>query len=763
MIIINHIKKSLKNFSPNNLVYLLVPLLLLIIFYASFFPFNQTFIGAWHDIYANSMYFSLLNENYFTTWNNLWAGGFPLIASPNSDKYYLFSFPFYLIFKDLSIVNVIILLHILIAYFAFFKLGSLITKNYNLIMIFSLFFAFSGIIFGRLETGHHLLLYGIAWIPLLYYFFLKIVVFDEATILNASLLSVVSVLIYFTGNIYYFVFAYLMILIFCLYYIVNKQLSRKILYFLMLSLILTTLLFSIKFVPDFGVSGSIIRQDIIDPLEGGGAIENDLASFVTGTGITPSFSKEETTVMVGVIPIFLMIIGLIYGKKEITIPSYFTFLFSIVWADGGKTALSFIHFLPFVNNFRVPGRIFGALLPLVLFLALYGVVALFDKIKSRKDFELSSEQKRGIIAGVAGMVVVKLLELPYQQTLTIETLIPVILVGSFIALLYFQRGSFRNIVYFFIFAIAVNILLILYINGIPAQDNLIKLLLAGILLTVFFIFIRKNTKKSVNNQIFCGILLVSIFLVLVGNIGFVTIFSPQFEKSPAIDIIQEIKKRPSENAQIWVLENGWAFQHMDFTYWDVVNHIHPMNLYQAYYLKTIPMLTYTLGNVTYFSADYIIDTQYLENGNQNLPEYTFKVKNISVYKPDHVLPNAFFIRNNQIYPLTIEKFSPDEVITSGDLSQGDVVVLKGAYYPGWKINGADAESVGNMIGTKLSSGTKNVRFNFDPLDYKVGIFLSGCGIILIFALIIKRKKIEQYIEKLSQPVFNHKSTKKKRQ
>jgi len=236
----------------------------------------------------------------------------------------------------------------------------------------------------------------------------------------------------------------------------------------------------------------------------------------------------------------------------------------------------------------------------------------------------------------------------------------------------------------------------------------------------------------------------------IGNIGFVTTFSPFFEKRPAIDIIQEIKKQPSENIQLWVLENGWAFQHMDFTYWDVTNKIHPMRLYLPYYLKTMPMLSYTIGNVTYFSADYIIDTQYLENGNQNLPEYTFKVRNISVYKPEHVLPNVFFIRDNQVYPLTIEKFSPDEVIACGELLQGDVVILKGAYYPGWKANGADAEPVGNMIGTKLPFGTKQIRFNFDPLDYKIGALLSGCGIIIVIALIIKRKENDGYISKISE-------------
>jgi hypothetical protein len=68
------IKEPIKFLSPHNLIYFFFPIILLIILYASFFPFNQVYIGEWQDIHANSMYVTLLNENYFTTWNNLWAG-----------------------------------------------------------------------------------------------------------------------------------------------------------------------------------------------------------------------------------------------------------------------------------------------------------------------------------------------------------------------------------------------------------------------------------------------------------------------------------------------------------------------------------------------------------------------------------------------------------------------------------------------------------------------------------------------------------------
>ena len=641
-------------------------------------------------------------------------------------------------------------------------MGSLITKNYNALLIFSLLFTFSGILLGRIYAGHHLLLYGLVWIPLLYYFFFKIVVFDECTLMNTIFLSIVSVLMYFTGNIYHFVLTYLIIFIFFLYYAISKKISRKILYYLALSIFLIILLISIKSIPDLVVSGSILRNDPIDPLAGGGSIEKDFSAFITGTGIDTLWGSYESAAMIGIIPLLLMIVALIYGRREITTPSFFAILVSFIWAAGGKTVLYFVHLLPIVNTFRVPGRIFGALLPLVLFLALYGAIILYEKFKNGDPFTLSSDQQKHIIIGLALVLLVKLFEFPYQEIISIERLIPVILIGIFIAIMYFQRGSFKNIIIFFIIAIIVNAVLILNANAIPSDANLIKLLLIGILLTAFFIYTVKTGKKSVNNQIFCGILLASILLMIVGNIGFVTTFNPMLDKSPAPEIINAIKKNTSDTAQLWVYETGWPIKHMEFTYWDVINGIHSMTLYTAYFLKTTPSLTYNIGNATYFSADYIIDTQYLENGNQNLPEYNFKVRNISVYKPEHVLPNVFFVRDNQVYPLKIEKFSPDEVIASGELLQGDVVILKGAYYPGWKANGADAEPVGNMIGTKLPSGIKQIRFNFDPLDYKIGALLSGCGILLIIALIIKRKEIDVYFSKLSEPVVSRKSKKKKK-
>lgn len=752
MLLSDSVKELAKRILSKEILYYIFPALLIIILYFMFLPFNQNYIGEWHDIFANSMYYSIIDQNYFITWNNLWSGGFPLYASPHSDKYYIFSFPFYLIFQNLTVVNYILLLHLLIAYFAFFKLGSLITKNKNALLIFSLFFAFSGIMLGRVYGGHHLLLYGLAWVPLLYYYFFKMAFFNEANIRNAICLAIVSALIYFTGNLYHFILAYLIILVFVLYLAIRQENSRKIFCYFVLAVLLTTLLISVKNIPDLSVSGSVLRQDIIDPLAGGGSVETDLSSFIFGMRIDSLWAQYESAVMIGVIPLLLMIVAFIYGRKDIVIPAFFAILFSCIWAAGGKTIFSFIHLLPILSDFRNPGRIFGALLPLVLLLALYGAIIIAEKLRNGERFALSPDQQKMIAIGAALLIAVKLCELPFQEMIDYQTIISVILVAGFMGLLYFQKGSIQNVLGYFVIALVINAIVLSQTYAIKGNTILVPLSLIGLLLIGAFLFMQKNPRGLGRSQVFCGILLAGIFLMMMGNLGsgYVNVNAPQLDKSAAPEIIKEIKNLPSENAHLWVYETGWPIKHMEYTYFDVVNNIHPMTLYSAYFLKTMPQLTYDIGNVTYFASDYIIDTQYLENGNQNIPESTFKVQNISVYKPEHVLPLAFYIRNNELYPLKIEKYAPGDVVASGQLFTGDIVILKGAYYPGWKVNGASAENTANMIGTQLSAPTEKIEFTFDPLDYKIGVLISVIGVLLLIVLFIKRREVDAAIADLTE-------------
>lgn len=744
-------KEKFRELSTKNIVYYVFPVLLIVFLYLAYLPFNQNYIGEWHDIFANSLYYTITGHDYLAPWNNLWAGGFPLTANPHSDKYYIFSFPFYFIFQNLSIVNLIILFHLLIAYFAFFKLGSLITKNNNVLLIFSVFYAFSGIMLGRIYGGHHLLLYGLAWLPLIYYFFFKMVLYKETTIWNMAGLTLVSTLVYLTGDLYHFVLIYLILLVFFAWYAVTGRISRKMVYYLLLSVVLTSLILSIKVIPDMGVTGAVMRQDVIDPLEGGGSIETDISSFLFGIRIDSLWAQYESGVMIGLIPILLLIVAFLFGKREIAVPAYCGILFSLIWAGAGKTVFFFLHLLPVVDNLRNPGRIFGALLPVILFLALYGAILLYEKLKNGEGLNLSKEQQKLVTLGVGFLVLVKVFELPYQQMITWQTFVSVLLIAAFIALLYFQKGSVRNILLFFLVALVANAAVLLAIYPLIATTPVLPgLLLTGLLLAGFFFFAGKGSRKTDPPQLLCGILLAAIFIMMLGNIGsgYVTLYKPNLEESPAQEIISKVKTMvPDNTTPLMVYETGAPIWHMDFTYWDMMNGIHPMSVYSAYYLKTMPAVSYPIGNVTYFTPDYIVDTQYRENGQPNIPFVTFKVQNMSVYVPDKVLPTAFAVRGEQMIPLKLEKYSSGNVVASGDLQAGDIVVLKGNYYKGWKINGVDATPDGTMISSRLPAPTRTVTFTFDPLDYKIGALLSLVGVIIVIVFIFKRKEADGYLSR----------------
>ena len=127
-----------------------------------------------------------------------------------------------------------------------------------------------------------------------------------------------------------------------------------------------------------------------------------------------------------------------------------------------------------------------------------------------------------------------------------------------------------------------------------------------------------------------------------------------------------------------------------------------MRAYYAYFLKnSVNYQGYLLGGVQYYPFDFYVDNGYLDSGNHSLKNITFSVNGIDVYRPDHVLPNVFVLRGDQFVPVTIEKFSSDEVIVTGNFKAGDIAVLKNSYYPGWKINSGDAQSVNNLTGGSL--------------------------------------------------------------
>jgi hypothetical protein len=734
--------------SSKTLIYLVLPLLFLIIVFPAALQPGHALISDYHDTICLVLPDVFLMQNPFALWNNQWLTGISDIASMNTDRFYPLSFPFFLVSQDIFIVTLILLLHLYIAYLAFFKLGSLLVKSPDLLFLFSTLYMFSGVLISRISIGHIFFVYAMAWIPLVFYFFLKITYGSEPTVKNIIALVLCEAMLVFCSASYYLFFANIILAIFFFYYLLTHQLSRAQLIALFASLGLFSLISAIKLIPNLTGLAFIERIDIINPLADGGSLENNLSSFLFGTPIDTVFGPYETMALIGVIPVLFVIIALVWGDRKITVPSFFALVFSLIWADGGRILVSFIHLLPLVSSFRNAGRIFGAIMPIVLLLSIYGVYLLQQRISSGELLATTREQKRSILFGVGILALIKILELPFMAVPSLEAALAVILVLGFILLLYLDKVTVSTLLCYFSLSLLVSATIILKNFSVLTDPVLLNTLVIGSIILCAILLLNRNIidRMWVKKQVFVCLLLVGILLSIAGNISVLKAPDPAFEKSPALQVIEKIQETPGANPQIWVYETGWPIQHMDFTYWFVKSGIHPMRAFYSYVPLYTPPLALQFNGTDYYTADYLVDTAYLENGNQNLPKVTYKVQNISIYKPEHVLSNAFVVRGeNSLVPVKVEKYSPDEIIISGSFSKGDTAILKTAFYPGWKINNADAINLINMPATRIQEDTERIVFRYDPVDAKIGMLLSIVGILSLIGLIIKRKEFEKFL------------------
>ena len=660
------------NISKKSIVYLILPLLLIVILFPTVIQSEHSFITNYSDtlLLLNSE-LSVIN-NPFSLWNNQWITGLPEYADPLSDRYYPLYYPVFILTQDIFIINLVVLIHLYIAYLFFFKLSGLMTRNSELRMISALFYVFSGVLLSRVFAGHVLLVFALAWIPLLYYAFFKIVWDEELTVKNIGIIAVSVALIFFTGALYYLFYSCLILGVFFAYYILKRKISKGALIAVFSAFTIGSLILSVKSIPVLIVSNALGRIDVINPLGDGGSLENNLASIIFGTPIDQVFGFYESIVLIGIIPVLLVILALIFGREDRMVPAFFAIIVAFIWADGGNTLLSFLHLLPGLTNFRVAGRVLGALLPLLLLLAIYGFDLLNTRMKSGEPLIPDPRQKLNIAFGTGILIVVKILELPFQSNISFEAGLSVVFIALFVCLLYFNRATMRNLLVFLTASCLIDAYIIIRSASGLSQETGIKVLVILALVIAVIVFFNRGRLHipSRKTNYTCIFLIVGLGVALLGNASYLKISDPMLDESPAIAIIENITPADTDGHQIWVLENGWPIKHLDFTYWFIKNGIHPIRAYYPYFLNTMINPVYTIGNVTYYTSDYLVDTAYLENGNQNLPNATFKVNNISVYKPDNVLPNAFIVRNNQLIPSKIDKFSPDEVSISGQFLVG---------------------------------------------------------------------------------------------
>ncbi|MCQ8894532.1 MAG: hypothetical protein NQU46_07900 [Methanolinea sp.] len=674
-----------------------------------------------------------------------------------SDRFYPFSFPAFFLTGDIFVINGVLIAHLVIAYLTSFALFSLLKREYDIplpvLALFSLVYACSGAMLARIMVGHIFIVYALAWIPLLYYAYFRIVRYYEHTMSNILIFLISSLFILFSASVYYLFFAYLFIALLLGFEYLQFR-DWKIVLPLVMGITLFFLVGAIKIVPGLFIEDWIVRVDPIDPLSNGGSLESNLASFIFGTSITKGFQIAgfqfgdfESMVLIGLIPVFFLILGFIFGQKKWIIPVFLSLVAALIWADGGKTLLSFVHLFPVVQSFRCPGRIFAPLVPLLLLVSIQGFAISLEKFRTQGKFSLTAEQKRFILYGAGVLIALKLTEIPFQETVTPESWVSIIFIAAVIILLYFDRMSTNVLLVSMIVGLGLNAIGIALNHPISTVGAMGTAAGIGVILAItMWLSCRELRAFGKPALILSLILLLGIIIPITGSISHLSPVDPRLDESPAREIAETLHTRMSGTAQSWVLTTGQSYYYIDYTYWLIRQGLHPVRAYYAYYLENSVDTAYKIENTTYYSADFIVDIQSLKNGETILPGVSFTSAGIPVFQPQNVLPNVFILRHGTVLPVSIITFEPDRVIARDSFSPGDIVILKYSYFEGWTVNGEKAVPAGNMIGYRVTAPVDEVIFKFDFMPYKAGLVLSLGGVVLVGILFMMRKRIERMMQ-----------------
>lgn len=692
----SEIKDLLHNKNKIDLKSILLPLIAIVLIAISYSFWTISAEGMLpgdnHDIIsesisATSLVKSILEYHQFPLWNNFWITGLPEYASSASTLYYPFATLFYLAFGTPDAYNYIIPFHLFLSAFAFWLFSSTVTSNKSMRFYGSVTYMLSGVISAKINMGHMAMFMAHPYIPLTMFFLNKAYSTKDTKYMILSALSMSMIM--FTGAIYYVVFFMFLFAVYAFTKIVdvddliNKKMSIDInnIKTSIGIFILFIMLSAVKLIPTLLFAGNIVRIDPIDPLEGGILLKDAVTLFLTSGGWERDF-------YLGFIPLSLAIISIFHKSKERYYMYIGIFVF-LIWASVKNSFFWWIHLFPVLDSMRVPFRSLGFVSFLLIALALYGFEIVSDVFEN-------SRKSRNLI------------------------------MWSTLFLIFFEMQEF-----------VVDIVIGNYSGAI-----------FGIILTVAifsiasWMLIQKNNWDSNTKKMIFAIMSFAVLALTMNNIILTAPEENPLNDQTAPEIMQVIKKYDAgANTQIWVTTNGWSYQHPEFAYHAVKNDIHIVRAYYAYFLKTMPS-SINIGNQTFYAANYIIDTQYLENkvkAEMGGMEKVTEIDGVSVYRIENSLPNTFIVNENSIQSLPIKYFSPNKVIVDGSkIGQGDIVILKSAYYNGWKANGNPTYNAGNMVATTAEVSNEDITFYFDPIDFKIG---GGISLIaLLFCIIIFFRK-----------------------
>ncbi|UCF07843.1 MAG: hypothetical protein JSW28_09410 [Thermoplasmata archaeon] len=703
---------------------------------------------------------AMTHHHQFPYWNNYFAMGFPLYAQPTNNVYYPFVWPFVMLLGPLNGLKAIVVFHVFLSAVGFWFYSEHLTENKYSRYYGSLLYMLSGAFAIRiLEMGHITLFVPYAWIPICLFFLNKSIETRKFRYIIACSISIA--MLSFIGAYFLFYFS-LLFVVYALSKIVKIKrvwrpklgISWVNLAVLLMIGILAFMLSAIKIVPVysfnsnaprqvFGLYGSISANDLLPYF-----IDKHASYPVSGGGSLGHYA------FLGILPMLLVPLSILHKCRF----KFYLMISSLVfalWAMGLYTPFGIAHILPIASSIRAPER---ALLILTFLFVSLSVLGLDWLLENFRNFE--RHQK------FAAYALLLLIMFAVGLELITPLLIWLAAPSNYEGYMLYTQNRFTAHTLVAVLAISVVILLVS-----------IKLL---------NIEIKRYSLAQVFNspKTFC--MLMAVFCALNLVVVNLPLFSGVDEKEQSNVTPGVIELIPSDHSEpVWInfSEPIAPFRLNQVTLMENDLHL-ATGLFgsaKAYYRIYKPGANVTIGDKEYYLYDYEFaqyefnDTDHIYVGQFNMTienesldpasepgsvsEFTSSrftiVKNyynatIYVYRMNNSLPNAFILRDESVIPIEVASYSPNRIeVKTGEVREGDKVVFKGSYYPGWKAGrkgGAleDVRAYQRMISYDVDSGGANVTyvFEFFPGDFLVGsaITLLYFPLLAVIFILIKKKK-----------------------
>ena len=341
---------------------------------------NIDYIGSYdwdqHFFYNAVPRVSLLKYHEFPLWNPYYCGGDAMLAHPES-SFLSPTYLFILLFGEIIGLKMLVFLHLVVGMFGMFLLAKYFRLEKYSSYLPPIIFFFSSWFASRIIVGHTLYL-TLAFLPYVFLYFLKSLKKQQYIIICAIFLSLI---ILGGGATYPFLYSLILLFLYSFFILLKRKKKYPILILFFL-IVVASLFSAVKIVPMyFFVKDYSLVQDDMQPNN----FKNLYYSLLSrnqdvGSRVFYSYFNQtqkwyddgrlingevhiktiwqwhEYSAYIGIIPVILFLIALIFYFRRYWILLSMSFVFLILFFGDKLILWSLIRKIPFLSSLHGPSR-----------------------------------------------------------------------------------------------------------------------------------------------------------------------------------------------------------------------------------------------------------------------------------------------------------------------------------------------------------------------------------------------------------------------